>query len=145
MLLFRRKDKMNYGYQNERDFVELFNNKYIYELDENSKSFLKELFGNIIDDKEQIKSWKNKINQKADIFIKYKNYIKGISLKCGNSNSMHHEQIQNFKMYLEKLGIPYNVIDKYVSYHYGYMKGEDGKTDFSTILSVEEYKKKLSK
>ena len=26
---------MNYGYQNELDFVELFNNKYIYELDNN--------------------------------------------------------------------------------------------------------------
>ena len=24
---------MNYGYQNEIDFVELFNNKYVYELD----------------------------------------------------------------------------------------------------------------
>ena len=30
---------LNYGYQNEYDFVELFNNKYLYELDENSQSF----------------------------------------------------------------------------------------------------------
>ena len=34
----------NYGYQNEYDFVELFNNKYFYELDNNSQLFLKELF-----------------------------------------------------------------------------------------------------
>lgn len=132
---------MNYGYQNEYDFVELFNNKYLYELDENTQFFLKELFGEIIDEEEKIKSWKNKMVQKTDIFIKYKNYIKNVSLKCGNNNSIHHESIQEFKRYLEKLGIPYNIIDKYVSYHYGYMKDKDGKTDFSKLLSADEYKK----
>ena len=40
----RKGDRMNYGYQNEYDFVELFNGKYIYELDDNSQQFLKELF-----------------------------------------------------------------------------------------------------
>jgi len=133
---------MNYGYQNEKDFVNLFNDKYFYELDNNSKDFLKELFGDIINEDEKIKSWKNKMVQKTDIFIKYKNHIKNISLKCGNSNSIHHEQIQEFKMYLEKLEIPYKVIDKYVSYHYGYSKDEEGKIDFSKMLSSEEYKKK---
>ena len=96
---------MNYGYQNEYDFVELFNNKYLKELDNISQLFLKELFGTIIDNDEKIKCWKNKMVQKADIFIKYKNYIKGISLKCGKNNYIHHEQIQEFKRYLEKIGI----------------------------------------
>ena len=136
---------MNYGYQNEKDFVELFNDKYFYELDSNSQQFLKELFRDIINNDEKIKSWKNKSVQKTDIFIKYKNYIKNISLKCGNNNSIHHEQIQEFKIYLEKLGIPYNIINKYVSYHYGYMKDEDGKIDFSKLLSGEEYKKLYQK
>ena len=131
---------MNYGYKNEEDFVNLFNNKYFFELDNNSKKFIKELFGETISNDEMIKSWKNKMVQKTDIFIKYKNYVKNISLKCGNSNSMHHEQIQEFKMYLEKLGIPYSTINKYVSYHYGYMKDKEGKIDFSTLLSGEEYK-----
>ena len=79
---------MNYGYQNELDFVELFNNKYIYELDNSTKKFLKELFDELIEEGEIIKSWKNKTPQKADIFIKYKNYVKGISLKYGNNNSI---------------------------------------------------------
>ncbi len=131
---------MNYGYQNEYDFVELFNNKFLYELDDNSQIFLKDLFNNTIDNDEKILCWKNKMVQKADIFIKYKNYIKGVSLKCGNSNSMHHEQIQEFRRYLEKIGIPYKVIDKYVSYHYGYMKDENGNTNFTRSLSAEEYK-----
>lgn len=131
---------MNYGYQNELDFVELFNNKYIYELDNNTKKFLKELFEEEIDEGEMIKSWKNKTPQKADIFIKYKNYVKGISLKCGKNNSIHHESIQDFKRYLEKLGVSYNTIDKYVSYHYGYAKDKEGNIDFTKKLSADEYK-----
>ena len=130
----------NYGYQNEYDFVELFNNKHYYELDENSRNFLDDIFGSIMDNSEIIISWKNKVAQKTDIFIKYKNQIRNVSLKCGNSNSVHAENIQDFKRYLEKLCIPYNVIDKYISYHYGYMKDENGRTDFSKQLDSDGYK-----
>ena len=132
---------MNYGIQNEYDFVELFNDKYLHELDDNSQKFLKELFGDYLEDDEKIKSWKNKVMQKADIFVKYKNCIKGISLKCGNNNSMHQESIENFKRFLENYGIPYKIIDYYTSYHYGYARDENGKTDFSKSLGSEEYKK----
>lgn len=131
---------LNYGYQNEYDFVELFNNKYLYELDENSQKFLKELFGDVIGNDEKIISWKNKMAQKTDIFVRYKNYIKNLSLKCGNSNSMHHEYLQEFRRYLGNIGIPYKVIDNYVSYHYGYARDENGRTDLTHALSAEEYK-----
>ena len=130
----------NYGYQNEYDFVNLFNGKYLSELDDNSQKFLLELFDNNIDNDEKVKCWKNKALQKADIFIKYKVYVKSVSLKCGNSNSIHSEPIQEFRRYLEKLKIPYKVIDKYVSYHYGYMKDKNHNTVFSTSLSSDEYK-----
>ena len=131
----------NYGIQNEYDFVELFNNKYLHELDENSQTFLRELFGENIDNDEQLLCWKNKMIQKADIYVKYKNHIKGLSLKCGNSNSMHHENIESFREYLEELGIPYKIIDKYASYHYGYARDIEGNTDFSISLSSADYKK----
>ena len=101
---------MNGGYQNEKDFVNLFNKKYLYELDNKAQDLLKDLFENEIDNSEPIKAWKNKAVQKADIFIKYKNYIKGISIKSGHNNSIHHEQIQEFERYLAKLKIPYKVI-----------------------------------
>ena len=133
---------MNYGYQNEYDFVLLFNNKFLHELDYNSQLFVKDLFGDLIDDNEIIKCWKNKMVQKADIFIKYKNYVKGVSLKCGRSNSIHHEQIQEFKRFLWNIGIPYKVIDYYVSYHYGYMMNGDGEIDYSISLSSDAYKEK---
>ncbi len=67
---------MNYGYQNEIDFVNHFNDKFFDEFDQNTKCFLVDLFGNVFDNTEKIKSWKNKMVQKADIFIKYKNYTK---------------------------------------------------------------------
>lgn len=130
----------NTGYQNELDFVELFNNKYLNELDNNSQKFLKELFNEEIDSDEKIISWKNKSTQKTDLYIRYKKYVKAISLKCGINNSMHCESIQDFKAYLEKIGIPYEIIDKYVCYHYGYLKDENNKTDYSKKLSSEEYK-----
>ena len=132
----------NYGIQNEYDFVDYFNGKYLHELDYNSQKFLKDLFQDVIDEKEVIKSWKNKMPQKTDIFIKYKNYIKNISLKCGKSNTIHNEVIESFRMYLEKLKIPYKVIEKYASYHYGYARDENNKIDFSKSLSSEEYKLK---
>lgn len=132
---------MNNGYENEKDFVNLFKNKQFNDLDNNSKRFLIEVFGDVIDNEEIIRCWKNNVNQKADIFIRYKNYVKGISIKCGKSNSVHHESIQEFKRYLTNLGIPYKVIDKYVSFHYGYMKDENGNILFDYQLTTEEYKK----
>ena len=130
----------NYGYQNELDFVNLFNNKYYYEFDNKTKNFLKQLFGDSIDNEIKFKSWKNKMTQKADLFIKYKNNVKAISLKSGYSNSVHCEQIQEFIRYLENLKIPYKSIEKYISYHYGYKKNENGNNDFSHRLSSKEYK-----
>ncbi len=131
---------MNYGYQNENDFVYLFNNKYLKELDKNSQEFLKDIYDGQITSDDPIKCWKNKMVQKADIFIKYKNKIKNISLKCGNSNSIHHEQIQEFERYLWNIGLSNEIIQKYVGYHYGYRKDESGHNDYNNQLSSEEYK-----
>ena len=74
---------MNYGYQNELDFVELFNNKYLYELDVNSQKFLKELFEVDINNDEVIKSWKNKMLQKTGIIrISYSRFCATIVALC---------------------------------------------------------------
>lgn len=136
---------MNSGIQNERDFVQLFNGKHMNELREIDITFLKELFGEIIDNDEEIICWKNKMVQKADIFIKYKNYVKSVSIKCGHNNSIHQEQVQDFKKYLSDIGIPYKICDKYFSYHFGYMVDKNGKRDFSKLLSGDEYKKLYQK
>ena len=129
---------MNNGFKNEYDFIELFNNKKIYQLDSNSRNFINDIFDEI-NQEEIIKSWKNKMNQKADIFIKIGNYTKGISLKCGNNNSIHQEPIQEFKLFLKRIGIPYKAIDYYTSYQYGYYR-ENEKIDKNISLSSTEYK-----
>ena len=51
----------NKGIENEFDFVEMFNNKYLDELDNNSIKFLHDLFGDDIKNDELIKSWKNRL------------------------------------------------------------------------------------
>ena len=45
---------MNKGIQNEHEFVQLFNGRYLYELKEKEVIFLRELFGEIIDENEEI-------------------------------------------------------------------------------------------
>ena len=103
----------NYGFQNEYDFVELFNNKYLYELDDNSQTFLKELFGDVIDSNEKIKSWKNRIMQKTDIFIKYKNHMdREIFVKALKkySNSKQKDLVKLMR-YAKKLNIEKKVIE----------------------------------
>lgn len=44
---------MNNGVQNEREFVQLFNDKHIFEFKEKEIKFLRELFGEIIDNDEK--------------------------------------------------------------------------------------------
>ena len=58
---------MNYGYQNEIDFVNLFNNKYLKELDQNSQEFLKDIYNGQITSDEPIKCWKNKMVQNVNV------------------------------------------------------------------------------
>lgn len=129
----------NNGYKNEVDFVEYFNDKYFYEFDDHTQKFLCELFEFELKNDTKLISWKNRLNQKSDFYIKYNNYVKSISLKCGNGNSVHHESLQEFKFFLEKLNIPYNIIEYYVSYHYGYYRN-DGKIDLTKQLDANEYK-----
>ena len=59
----------NNGFKNERDFVNFFNKKYLYEFDSNTQEFLTNIFDGTIDNSEPIICYKNKELQKADIFI----------------------------------------------------------------------------
>ena len=44
-------------------------------------------------------------------------------------------------LFLEKFNIPYNIINNYTSYHYGYMRDENGNRIITKKLSSDEYKK----
>ena len=53
-------------------------------------------------------------------------------------DSIHTKySISDFQM----KAIPYEIIEKYISYHYGYERDNEGNIDFSKVLSSDEYKK----
>ena len=108
---------MNNGRQNEYDFVLHFNGKKVKELDPNSYDLIHTIFNNISDET-IIKSWKNHYKQKTDVMIKIDNIIKGISIKTGNKNSVHVEPLSSFVHFLQENGIPFNIIDMYLKYHF---------------------------
>lgn len=130
----------NNGFKNERDFVNFFNKKYLYEFDSNTQEFLTNIFDGTIDNSEPIICYKNKKLQKADIFIQFKKYTKGISIKSGHYNSVSQEPVKEFERFLINLNIPYKVIDYYLSFHYGYRRNSDGTRDYSKKLSSEDYR-----
>ena len=130
----------NNGFKNERDFVNFFNKKYLYEFDSNTQEFLTNIFDGTIDNSEPIICYKNKELQKADIFIQFKKYTKGISIKSGHYNSVSQEPVKEFERFLINLNIPYKAIDYYLSFHYGYRRNSDGTRDYSKKLSSEDYR-----
>lgn len=129
----------NNGFKNEKNFVKFFNNKYLSEFDKNTQELLKEIFDNVIDDSMPIISWKNNLPQKADIFIKFKKYVKSISIKSGTGNSVHQEKLHDFEEFLKSLYVPYYAIDNYISFHFGYARDKNGSRITSQKLGTFEY------
>ena len=125
------------GKNNEYEFIKYLNGKRIFELNQNFKKLINELFPNVEQDS-IIKCWKNKYKQKSDIFIKINNEIKGISIKKGYKNSVHVERISDFIHFLIENNIDREIVIEYLRYHYA-----DGSTNGKgkKRISVEEYKK----
>ena len=125
------------GFQNEYDFVLEFNNKKVKELNPILQDLVYSIFYNI-EENDLIKSWRNHLDQKTDIFLKIGNAIKGISIKMGSRNSVHVESIWDFKRFLEKHGVPSTIICEYLKFHYA-----DGtlNNSGSKRVSAEVYKK----
>ena len=119
------------GFDNEFEFVKYLNGKKIKELNPMFRDLIEDIFYKI-DKNEIIKCWKNHYPKKADIFIKIRNIIKGISIKMGSRNSVHIDCISEFIHFLIENKVPRNIIIKYLKYHYA-----DGKKR----ISIDEYKK----
>ena len=126
---------MQNGFQNEFDFVKSFNNKRVCELNPIQQELVHSIFNNISDD-DLIKSWKNHLDQKTDIFLKIDKAMKGISIKMGSRNSVHVEHIDSFISFLKEHKIPKKIINKYLKFHYA--DGSKNNTGLKR-LSAEEY------
>ena len=132
---------MQNGFQNEFDFVKSFNNKRVCELNPIQQELVHSIFNNISDD-DLIKSWKNHLDQKTDIFLKIDKAMKGISIKMGSRNSVHVEHIDSFISFLKENKIPKKIINKYLKFHYA--DGSKNNTGLKR-LSAEEYKENNQK
>ena len=126
------------GYENEYEFVKVFNKKCVAELDPISKELIDSIF-NYKNDKSIITCWRNHYLQKADILIKLENHVKGISIKKGIKNSVHSENIHYFVEFMKENSISSDIIKEYLRFHYG-DGTTNGKGKFR--LSADEYKQK---
>lgn len=135
------------GYENENSFVYYFNNKKINELDPISQDLINTLYGDV-DLNERIKCKLNLNKQKSDIIIIIGSIKKYISLKKGFKNSVHTEHIFSFIDFLKECGMPDDLVQKLLFFHYGDgTNNGSGKIRFSTreyILNHPNDIKKLN-
>lgn len=108
----------NNGISNEKRLVEEINGKTILEVNNNIRSFLKELFGNI-DEEVPFKASLFTRTAKPDIYITYKNRMKFISVKSGKTDAMHLERIKDFILFLRELGVSKETQKTILLFHYG--------------------------
>lgn len=124
------------GIDNEIEFVNYLNGKVVSELNPIFRNFIDEVF-NFPSDSSVIKCIKNKYNQKADIFIKIDNVIKGFSIKKGMKNSVHVERITDFIHFLIENKVSREIVIEYLKSHYA-----DGTTNGKGLnrLSAKDYR-----
>lgn len=131
----------NYGFQNEWDFFHYLNGKKVSEVNVVVKNFLKSNFLNITDNM-LITAYVNLNRQKEDIWVKVGMEKKSMSIKMGNSNTMHSEYIYNFINFLEKENVPKKIINRILEYFFA-----DGTRDGSGVrkITFPDYKLKKKK
>lgn len=125
------------GLDNEKEFVHYLNGKIVSKLNPMFREFIDDVF-NFPRDNLVIKCINNKYKQKADIFIKIGDIIKGISIKKGIKNSVHVERITDFINFLIENNVDRDNVIEYLKYHYA-----DGSTSGNGLnrVSAEDYKK----
>lgn len=91
------------GYSNEKRFVEVFNDKFIYQLEEKYVRFLEDIYEKKLDKNSYVICWKPVVNEKADIIIRVGSEKKRLSIKTGKNNSVHMEKLSSFIKFLKEL------------------------------------------
>lgn len=122
---------MQKGFENEKEFAKLIDNKKINQLSIDLQEMIYALFKNVKKD-DYVECWQSKFFEKADIKIRINGEIKGISIKTGRYCSMHQETINTFYPFLRKIGIENNIISKFNDYMLGIVKGQ--KVDSTTYI-----------
>ena len=111
------------GIENEENFVRCIDNKKYDELNKHLQYFLHYLFP-VINAETKFHCFQTRNFAKPDICISLESEMRFVSLKYGECETVHNENIITFKQFLKDNGISDEAIEAYLLYHYG-----DGTTD----------------
>lgn len=106
------------GIENEEKLCESINNKTFYELNMNLQYFMFYLFPHI-DKEKKLKCFQTENFIKPDICISQEKDLKFVSVKYGQSETLHNEDIRTFIQFLKDCHISDYTIETYLLYHYG--------------------------
>jgi hypothetical protein len=129
------------GFQNETIISNYLDGQNFFELNENWKKALKNMFGEYINDNELISCTKKGGQDKTDLVIKCKNVSHSLSLKKGNGNSIHQEPLEEFIKFLKK---NYDIEEKLADDFRMFIWGDgtlNGSGKVSDRLSASQLKK----
>lgn len=107
------------GYANEYGFCEIFNDKFVGDLEEKYIKFLEDIYEKALDRKSYVICWKQRVNNKTDVILRVGKEKKYISIKSGKNNSVHLETLDTFVLFLKEINCPDNIIEIYKEYHKG--------------------------
>ena len=105
------------GIDNEFEFVKYLNGKKIKQLNPMFRELIDYLYPNV-NENSVIKSWRNHISQKTDVFIRVNGIMKGISIKKGSRNSVHIDRISDFIKFLLDNNVSKDIVNNYLLYHF---------------------------
>lgn len=125
----------NKGIANEYNFVKLFDKKRVKDLDRNCQELIYSLF-NVASGNDYIECWQSKYVEKADIKIRINGDLKGISIKMGENNSIHQENLQGFSQYLLNIGLNEKIVKQLQAYIHGIIN--NNKVDAQTYKKLKE-------
>lgn len=112
--------KDNIGNFKELEMINALNGKKIKDLNQNLKFMVKEIFG-VVDEEETIKAESIDKFIKPDFSITYKGITKHISMKSGQAESLHQEDIKKFIFFLRKFNVSERTQKTILLYQYGDM------------------------
>jgi len=137
--------KTNIGIQNEENFVKCIDNKTYDELNKHLQYFLHYLFPKI-DKTKKFHCFLTTNYIKPDICISLESEMRYVSLKYGQSDIFHNENILTFIDFLRVNGISEESIKTYLLFHYGdgTIDGT-GKNRFTSVELRFHYRDELRK
>lgn len=125
-----------YGFVNEYRIMEELNLKRVGEVKKDLQDMLYGMFSNICEN-DKISAIHCEKREKADICVEINNVKKYISIKFGDKNSVHTEELRNFKKMMLYNNCKWETLEQYLRYHYadGTMDGSGEKR-----VGAAEYK-----